>query len=239
MEGNMENMSAPTRDEVEAALADPEPESEAPELNVLTPEERTIGAKILPGLTARIRAKAEAASAQALADKIVELQANNTRMMNDEVTKLRASLQPPDQKQIEQLLSQEYATMDVQVWDRKHEKRSFTLRELPQSAEKKMFEIISVKVVPHLKELAAVEWAVSASNAERLEKVISIIPDGLDMLAQVCAICMDPYKEEGIDAEWIQNTMGSNRIINVIEAQMEISKLRDFGSAVYRLLPRR
>ena len=226
----------PTRDDIEAALADPE--AETPELSVLSPEEKIIGAKILPGLAARIRAKAEADAAKSLADKTQELIAQNSRMMKDEVDKLRASIQPPDAKQLEQLLSQEYGTMEVVLFNRKQEKTVFTLRELPQAAEKRMFEIIRERIVPHMKEIASVEWSASATQLEKLQKVLAVIPDGLDMLAACCAICLDPFKESAnVSAEWVQANMSSNRIMTIIEAQLEISKIRDFGSAVYRLLP--
>lgn len=227
----------PTRESIEAALADPEAES--PELSVLTPEERIIGAKILPGLANKIRAKAEADAAKSLADKVQELAAQNSRMMKDEVEKLRSSIQPPDPKQLEQLLSQEYATMDVPVFNRKSEKTLFVLRELPQAAEKRMFDMIRTRLVPHLKEISSVEWTSSASQAEKIQRILDIIPDGLDLLAACCAICLDPYQESPtVNIAWIQENLGSNRIMTIVEAQLEISKIRDFGSAVYRLLPR-
>jgi hypothetical protein len=225
----------PTKEQIEEALADPEtPE----ELSVLTtPEEKAIGAKILPGLAKKIRAQAQADSAKELAAKVQELNASNQRMMQDEVEKLRASIKPPDSKEIETLLSQDYGEMTVQIANRKGDKKTFTLRELPQACEKKMFDIIQKRVLPHLKEIAAVEWAASATQAEKLQKVLAIIPDGLDMLAECCAICLDPFKDDGITVEWVQANMGSSRILAVVEAQLEISKIRDFGSAVYRLLP--
>ena len=225
----------PTKEQIEAALADPEtPE----ELSVLTtPEEKAIGARLLPGLTSKIRAHAQADAAKELAAKTQELIAGNQRMMKDEVEKLRASIKPPDPKEIETLLSQDYGQMTVEVAGRKGMKKTFTLRELPQSCEKRMFDIIQKRVLPHLKELAAVEWVASATQAEKLQKALSIIPDGLDMLAECCAICLDPFGDDGITVEWVQANMGSSRILAVVEAQLEISKIRDFGSAVYRLLP--
>lgn len=225
----------PTQEQIEAALADPE---QPAELSVLsTPEEKIIGAKILPGLTAKIRAQAQAESAKELAVKTQELIAQNQRMMHDEVEKFRNSIQPPDGKQLEQLLSQEYGTMEFTVAGRKGGKKTFTLRELPQAAEKKLFGTIQQRIVPHLKELASIEWAASATREAKFQKVLNIIPDGLDTLAECCAICLDPYNEEGISIDWVQANMSSNRIETVVEAQLTINKIRDFGSAVYRLLP--
>lgn len=233
----------PTREEIEQALADPEP---AQELSLLTPEERAIGAKILPVLAARIRqeaqAEAKAEAAKELARQTQELIAQNTRMIEDEVKKLREQMQPPDPKQLEELISQEYGEMTVKVFPRKgsdgQRERDFILRELPQAAEKKMLGMLSKKIVPHLRELASVEWSAASTQAEKMQKVIELIPDGLDVLAACCAICFDPFGDDGISTEWIQNNMGSSRIMNAIEAQLAISKIRDFGSAVYRLLPR-
>jgi hypothetical protein len=237
MDANCDENFTPTPEQIEQALSD-DP-SDVEELAVLsTPEEKAIGAKLLPGLTAKIRAQAQADSAKELAAKVAELQANNTRMMEDEIKKLRESIKPPDPKQIETLLSQDYGEMTVAITGRKSAgTRTFTLRELPQASEKQMFDIIQKRVLPHLKELAAVEWAAAATQGEKLQKVLTIIPDGLDMLAECCAICLDPFKEEGITLEWVQANMGSSRILNVVEAQLEVSKIRDFGSAVYRLFP--
>jgi hypothetical protein len=225
----------PTAEQIADALADPEtPE----ELAVLaTPEEKAIGAKLLPVLAKKIRAEAQADAAKELASKMQELIANNQRMMTDEVAKLRAAVKPPDPADIEKLLSQDYGEMTVHVNGRKGGSKTFVLRELPQACEKRLFNIIQARILPHLKELAAIEWVASATQAEKLQKVLDLIPDGLDMLAECCAICFDPFKDDGIDVGWVQANMSSSRILAVVEAQLEISKVRDFGAAVYRLLP--
>ena len=237
MDANCDETFTPTPEQIEQALAD-DP-SDVEELAVLTtPEEKAIGAKLLPALTAKIRAQAQADAAKEMAVKVTELVANNTRMMEDEIKKLRESVKPPNPQEVEKLLSQDYGEMTVEIAGRKSkDKKTFTLRELPQSSEKQMFDIIQKRVLPHLKELAAVEWAAAATQGEKLQKVLTIIPDGLDMLAECCAICIDPFKEEGITVDWVQANMGSARILNIVEAQLEVSKIRDFGSAVYRLLP--
>lgn len=227
----------PTREQVEAALADPDQTED--ELSVLTAEERTAAAAFLPRLVAKIRARSEADAAKKLADQTNELIAQNNRMMTEEVAKLRAQLQPPDPAQLETLLSQEYGQMQVSVFGRKAAtEKTFTLRELPQAVERKVIGIVTKTIVPHLKELAAVEWAASASNAEKLQKILDMLPNGMDMLAECCALCLDPFGDEGITTEWVQANMSSSRIMNVIEAQFTISRLRDFGSAVSRLIPR-
>lgn len=226
----------PTPEEVAAAVGI-EPEEPA-ELATLSPEEKRIGAKILPFIAAKVRAQAQAEAAKDLAKQTQELIGQNNRMMADEVEKIRASIKPPDPKQLEQLLSQEYGEMEFKIKTRKKdETRTFVLREMPQLAEKRFFKMIADKIVPHIKELAAVEWAAAASRAEQVQRMLEIIPDGLDTLAECCAICLDPYEEDSVDAKWVQLNMGSNRIVTVIEAQLTVSKMRDFISSAYRLLP--
>jgi len=225
----------PTREQVEAAINADEPDEA---LSVLTTEEeKRIGAKLIPALAARINAKCEADAARKLAQQTQELISQNERMMKDEMEKLRASIKPPDPKELEQLLSQEYGEVVIELPLRAG-KQTFTLRELPQACEKKMLDIIAKRIVPQLKELAAQDWAGMASNAAKLQKVIDILPEGMDMMAECCAICLDPFNSDGIDQEWVQKNIGSNRILGIIRAQLEVSKIRDFGSAVYQLLPR-
>jgi hypothetical protein len=224
----------PTPEQVRAAI---EIEERDDTLDVLaSDEEKQVAAKFLPALVARITAKVEARSAQRLAEKTQELIAQNTRMMDEEVKKFRDALKPPDPKELEQLLSQEYGEIILQLPLRGGSK-TYTLRELSQANEKKLMDIIVRNLVPQLKDLAAVEWASVTSNAEKLQKVLDILPAGLDMLAECCAICLDPYNEEGLTKDWVQKNLGSNRILGIVRAQLEVSKIRDFGSAVYQLFP--
>jgi len=223
----------PTREELESAIAEP---VEPPELASLSPEEKAIGAKLLPILTAKISQEAEARKAKKLAEEVEKLKAANEQMMRDEIQKLRDSQKPPDPKQLEQLLTQEYGEMEVPVRG-KNGPQTFTLHEMPQEAEKRLVAIVQKHLVPHLRELAAVEWTANTTTAEKYQRVIDIVPSALDMMAECCAICLDPYNEAGITAEWVQKNMASLRILHVIEAQMTVSRFRDFISAAYRLFP--
>lgn len=229
----MENEQFPTREELESAVEEP---VEPIELESLSPEEKVIGAKLLPILTAKISQEAEARKAKKLAEEVERLKAANEKMMQDEIQKLRDSQKPPDPKQLEQLLTQEYGEMEVPIKG-KSGPRTFLIRELPQEAEKRLVAIVQKHLVPHLKELAAVEWTASTTTAQKYQRVIDIVPSALDMMAECCAICLDPYTEEGITPDWVQKNMGSLRILNVIEAQMTVSRFRDFISAAYRLFP--
>lgn len=225
--------SFPTKEEVESAIAEPE---EPPELAALSPEEKAVGIKLLPLLTAKIMEQAEARKTKKLLEEVEKIKASNAEMMQAEIKKLHERNKPPDPKQLEQLLSQEYGTMPVRIEGRTGV-QNFTLRELPQEAEKRLMTLIQKYLVPHLKTLAAVEWTSATTTAAKLQTVIDIIPDALDLLAACCVICLDPYGDVGIDQPWVQKNMSSARILNVVEAQVTVGKFRDFISAAYRLFP--
>ena len=225
----------PTPEEIEAAISGEEPD---PLISTLTTEEeKRIAARILPGVIARVSARMEADGAKKLAKATQELIEQNDRMMHDEVAKLRKAIKPPEPAELEQLLSQEYGEIKIEL-PLKGGKRTFTLRELPQACEKRMMDIVARRILPQIKEIAAADWAGMASIATKLQKFIDIVPDGLDMIAECCAICLDPFNTDGIDLEWVQKNISSNRILGIVQAQLEVNKIRDFGSAVYQLLPR-
>jgi hypothetical protein len=226
----------PTKEALEAALNDV-PLQEDQDLSVLaTDEERSVGRKLLPGLVARISQQAEAQKAKKLAEEIDSLRVANEKQLREAITNIQKQMAPPDEKQLEKLLSQEYMTMTVSV-EITGGKRDFVIRELPQYYEKKIVDTISRRLMPFLKDIQAIDFKASGTVADRLTKVITVIPEAFDALAEVCAIALDPRESEGINTDWVQKNLASHRIAAIVEAQFVVSKIRDFMSAAYRLIP--
>lgn len=228
--------SFPDRQTLENALGDiPTPDDKA--LEVLPPEERVIGMKLLPGLISSITEKVEARGAKKLSERVTELNAANDKMMRDEMAKFRARQEPPKPEELEKLLSQGYETMPIKIPGETGE-RVFEIGELPQAAEKRLMDVISKHLLPHLKELSAIEFTNSSNVGQKIQVALSVLPTAMDMMADLAVIALNPYnKDETITREWVQNHLNSSRITNLIEAQIHVGKIRDFISAASRLIP--
>src|ERR1039457_4932845 len=150
----------PSQDEVDAVLNEVvEPE----EIRVLkTDEERELAHRIIPFLVAKTAKQMEAKRAKALSETVEMLKSDNAKLIEAELVKIRDGAKPPDLKQIEQLLNQEYIEIKFATPDGKE----FVVRELPQAAENRFLKIIQKRLVPRLSELASIEWTNTATAAE-------------------------------------------------------------------------
>jgi hypothetical protein len=228
--------SFPSKESLEAAMNDV-PTQEEQDLSVLaTDEERAIGRRLLPGLVARISQQSEAQKTKKLAEEIEQLRTTNEKQLREAIANMQKQMAPPDEKQLEKLLSQEYQTMSVTV-EITGGSKTFVIRELPQYYEKKIVDTISRRLMPFLKDIQAIDFKSTGTVADRLTKVITVIPEAFDALAEVCAVALDPRETDGINTEWVQKNLASHRIAAIVEAQFVVSKIRDFMSAAYRLIP--
>ena len=231
-----EVIELPTREEIDSALA--EPIKDQLFIN-LTDEETAIAVRILPGITIRANELAQARYTQILDQTITQLKAENEKIIQAEIKKFQDNNKPLEPKDIQVLLTQEYAEFNVKVYEKTGKTsrdREFVIRELPQAAELKMMKVIQKAIIPHLRTLNAIEWTAGASTTEKLQKLIEIVPDAMDTLSDLCAMSLDPYGDESVNKEWVQKNMSSFRIASVIEAQFTASKIRDFFLGGSRLM---
>lgn len=231
-----ENINAPTPEEVDAALSGVE------EFEVTDAAVRKAVMKLIPALVQKAnsvaKVTAEADYAKRLQTTVDELKVQNQKMIEAKIKEIEDASKPPDPKEIEKLLTQEYMEFKVKVTERKGKAaREFSIRELPQATELKFMKIIEKSLLPYLKELSSVEWTDGMTVAAKLQRLIEIIPSALDMLAECCSISLDPYSDEGITKEWVQANISSFRIMAIIESQVAAGRFRDFFSALFRAIP--
>lgn len=226
----------PDRETLENALAEDATSQEDKDLAALPPEEKVIGVKLLPGLISRITEKVEASGAKKLSERVTQLNEANDKMMREEMAKFRARQEPPKPEELEKLLSQEYETMTFKVRTEGGE-RTFTIGELPQTAEKRLMDTVQKNILPYLKEFTSLEFSNSSNTASKIARVLEVLPNAMDLMADVAVIALNPYGKENVDRVWVQENMNSARIMNLIEAQIHVGKIRDFISAASRLIP--
>lgn len=220
-------------DDVKQAL-----ESEPDELSNLTEEERKVAAKILPIVAGKANATAEARKAKDLEKLQLELTAQNKKLITEYLEDLKKQNTPPTIDELEKLVNQEYIEFTVKIRERSGQggEKIFTIRELPQAVELKLFKSVQRAIVPHLKQLSQLEFS-GEGMADKLQVVIDAVPELIDTLAENAALCLDPYNAGGITKEWVQANLSSYRVMSIIEAQVTAGRFRDFFSAASRSIP--
>ena len=149
-------------------------------------------------------------------------------------TKWQEEQKPPTHDDIQLLLGQEYETFTLQLetsddnGDVKSE--MFTIRELPQAAEKKFYKQFRDKILSKAGALEAFTQAgIDKPFEEKAKAFLELFSESFDMLAEAVVIVLNPFnKKQYINLEWVQNNISSTRQWQIVEAQIQVNKLKDF-----------
>jgi hypothetical protein len=161
-----------------------------------------------------------------------------------EITKASGPTNPQD---MQKLVSQEYLNFPLSIVTVKPVPNEepieatvhFTIREMPQAQEKKLLEILTLRIPPMMKKFQGLKFTTGSSNMEKLREAISVAPEIVDLIAGMTALCLDPYSTRPeIDQHWVQEHLATSRQMAILEAQFMASRIRDFFYAVSRVIPR-
>lgn len=203
-----------------------------------TEEERQIAAKLIPIIAAKSNALAEANKARELTRLIDEIKAENSKVINEKIEEFRKQATPPSPDELQKLLDQEYVTVTLKLpSEAPGAMAEYTLQELPVAAERRLLLDLKKQIGPLLKDVAALKWDPGASMMEGIERLLEIAPGAIVALCGCCAVCLDPFGEKKITAEWVERNVSLTRIVMVLHAQISINRYRDFLSLVSRFSP--
>jgi hypothetical protein len=227
----MEKDNIPSAEEVESALG-----TEQDELN-LTPEERVIIAKVLPRLTAKITAQAEANKHKELEKLWTKQIEENRKALTEKIEEIRKAMTPPSPEELQALLNQEYVEYTLCL-KAGNVPKDFVIRELSIEVETRILKIVQKTLGERLTEIGQIDWASGMTMLERLERIMSMVPGALETVSDCCAICLDPYGEdEHITGSWVRKNIGAQRLLAILHAQVSVSRYRDFFSLASRFFP--
>lgn len=172
------------------------------------------------------------------ATDLADLEKQNEKIISEGLEKyyekFREEQKPPTDEDIQQLLDQDYQTFTVKVDyvndDGEDKSELFTLRELPQAAEKKFYKQFKDRLLGKTQALAAfAQEGIDMPFEDKAKNVLSVLEDGFDILADTVVICLNPFgKKKEITRDWVQNNLSSNRQWGIVEAQIKINRLKDF-----------
>lgn len=224
-----------TLDEVSDILA---PDSGEDVANVLqTEEERSVAAKILPRLAAKVQAEERVRQAKKLDAQVTELKVANEKALKETLDKIQKDAKPLEPAEIEKLLSQEYLTVTFKVPRRGGDvkEQEFIIQELPASVEKKFVKVLKEKLMPYVKEITSVDFRTEADQSAKIQKFIEIVPDALELMGELAVIVLNPRKEfDYVTQDWVMDNLSSYRIFNALMAQVAVNRIRDFFSGAYQ-----
>lgn len=147
--------------------------------------------------------------------------------------KLEEERKPLTKEQIQQLLDQEYNTFPIKLRVN-GEMQEFTIGELPQKAEKRFYMKFKEQLTAKASVVAALaQQTMDRPLEEKIKAFLETFDGAFEILAEAVVIVLnyDGSKKE-ITKDWVQENLNSNRMWNIVQAQMEVNKLRDFFSQV-------
>ncbi len=226
----MEDNDLPTSEQVNEVLGQPEqPVDEFPDLST---EEKALIPKVIatitPAITQKANEIAEARHGKQLEQELIYLKAEQEKALQ-EFYKQNKPLEPAE---IATLLSQEYMEFPVKL---PNGKKDCVIRELTQAAEMRFLRSLKKNLVPHLQAISAIEWEPGGTVAGNLQRLIDVIPELSEVVAEACALCLDSSGKE-ITTEWVGEHLSTFRIMAILQAQIQVGRYRDFFSHAARVM---
>lgn len=162
------------------------------------------------------------------------------------VDKWIAEQGPPSKDQIQVLLDQEYATFPLKVrvedtsdnpaTETGYTEMEFVITELPQTIEKEFFKKFKKQILDLAPQINAwVQSNMDKSVEDRVRGFLETVDGGMELMAEAVVLVLNPRgKKAYVTKEWVQFNVSSLRQWNILQAQLDASKLRDFFSRVSR-----
>lgn len=214
----------------------------------LTEDEVKVAVKLRPQLIAmmkpEVRAELEASYAKKFADYQTETITQSRKAVQDAIKEWKDDQKPLTPEEIGTLLSQDYIQFDTNFKIRKGKEMvdvHFNLVELPQEQEERFLKVLKTRFIPLMQSLVGSEFKLEldTSAVDKLQSLIQAMPPVLGVLAEIVAICLDPFGEiteyGKINEAWVKRNLSSHRILAILVGQMEVQRYRDFFLNGFRL----
>ena len=190
-----------------------------------------------------VRPEVEAANNLAVAKLLDELRTTNEAKINQAVEEWKVeqkkNAKPLEPADIQKMLSKEYVTFKVMLNHGTEDapvEKEFTIRELPQKFETAMLLKIKDVLVIGSQKLSGDGLRFEGTDwLEKLNSIMDLMAPALKTMAECARICLDPReKVSWLTADWIVDNLSNYRILAILQAQVEVNKLRDFFSQLFQ-----
>ncbi len=162
------------------------------------------------------------------------LEQETTRVREDArkaVEEFKRGFQPPSDSQIDKLLYPELSEFAVELGGQR-----FTLRELPALAEKKFLRLVQTKLPALVAEVLSLEERLGENAEQSFARLLERAGSALDLVAEACALVLDPTGDHGVTREFVQKHASTARQVRILQAQLLLNGARDFLSRLFPAL---
>ena len=169
-----------------------------------------------------------------------KLEEEQDAKIKDQVKKyldaLEAERKPLTQEQVQALLDQQYATFTVELPGKDGTKKTFTIQELPSEAEEKFYNQFQSKFMERASDVAALaQETMDQPLDSKIKSFLTIFGGSFDMLASAVVLVLNhDGADKDLNVNWVKKNMSSHRQWNIVKAQIEVNKLRDFFSELFQ-----
>ena len=149
--------------------------------------------------------------------------------------KWKKEQEPPTPEDIQKLLSQEYVEFNISLVTEKG-KREFVIRELPQKIERKFYRQFKDQIKEYGPQIQAFTQAnMGASFDNQVVAFMETFDNAFDIIADGVVLVLNPFNTDpDINRTWVQDNISSSRMWNILQAQIQVNRLRDFFSQLYQ-----
>jgi len=209
----------------------------------LTPEEWKAVEKAEPWLKSilrpQIRTELEIEFTKQKAEFEDTLRKETQALVKANMEDWREQQKPLDDEELATLLSQEYIEFNFKIKIRGEDiARNFVISELPAEVEIKFVNNAQKFLLPLIEEINSLEWDLKGSTIEQISGFLRNLPSAIKVAASLVAVCLDPWEDkEEITATWVMKHFSVKRITDILNAQQEANRYRDFflnGSRSFR-----
>lgn len=144
------------------------------------------------------------------------------------VEEFKRNFPPPTEEQIERLLYPELSEFVFELGGRR-----FVLRELPALTEKKFLRLVEQKLPALVAEILRFDERLGEDPARAFTQLLTRAETALDLVAEACALVLDPGGEQGISREFVQAHASTARQLRILQAQLLLNAGRDFLSRLF------
>lgn len=147
------------------------------------------------------------------------------------VEDFKRSFPPPSDQQIERLLYPELSEFSVELGGRR-----FHLRELPALVEKRFFRLVEQRLPALIGEILSFEERLGDNAVQAFTHMLTRATSALDLVADACALVLDPAGEAGVTREFVQQHASTAYQLRILQAQLLLNGARDFLSRLFPAL---
>lgn len=164
--------------------------------------------------------------------EVAELRTRNEVAIKAAIEDMQKRMKPPTPTEIQMALGQEYVSIDVKL-PCSGVAREFTLCELPMGVERKFYRMLTEKLQPRIKQVAEL-ISNKLVTEQTLGAVFEMLDPTLDLVGDLVALALNPFGEhKDVDGAWVTANLPLWRCWNVIMAQININRVRDFFSKAF------